>query len=520
MVERNAVGVGSNRRKVTDFPLLDDVQSGHLRRMVNLAERLPDDWSGMQGRTTLQEDFSSLRFQLAYMSYALALAHVHRLPAAPVVFQRPFIQLIEKMLSPDVWSYWHYVSTGNGPHNRALGELPPKWDPVETDNIMYSGYIQSMALIYHYLFRDKKYAEEGSLRFSINPLFWGLGGKHFHYDERKLNEHLYWNMVEKGYLGIACEPNCVFQVCNQPPIIGFRFHDLVYGGTTAKEVTDGYLKAWEEFGLLASNGHMNMMVLERERQVVSPPNLPWVDFWTGSLMHAWNAEFVETNYPRHMERWSTPGPDGTLTIKAGDSWAPGAPILFTARDTGWAAICASEVGDSDTLDRLLAYAERFYHPRNDENGGRYYPRRDQMVDKDGWPVAMDPNTGNVLLGYARLNVPHGLRKLYDGPWGDAHFEEPALIGMEPELDVRRGWYEDDELALTVKPFAGGPAESKLVISNVWDRGEWTLKVDDVVVAIGEQTSIRTAKIPLRREGNDLAIRLPLDRATTLSITWT
>src|SRR6516164_9299603 len=71
----------------TEVPMLDELQAGHLRHILNLAARLPDDWSGMQGRTTLQEDFGSLRFQLAYMSYALALTHVHRLPAAPVMFR-------------------------------------------------------------------------------------------------------------------------------------------------------------------------------------------------------------------------------------------------------------------------------------------------------------------------------------------------------------------------------------------------------------------------------------------------
>ncbi len=256
-------------------PLLDENQAGHLRRMTNLAARLPDDWSGMQGKTTLQEDFSSLRFQLAYMSYALALTHVHRLPAAPVVFKKSFDQLIQKMLSPDVWTYWHYVSTGNGPHNRSLGELPARWDPVETDNIMYSAYVQSMTLMYHYLFRDPKYAEQGALTFSVNPLFWGLGGKHFRYDERSLNDLLYWKMVERGYLGIACEPNCVFQVCNQPPIIGFRFHDLVYGGSTAKEVTDGYVKA-ALFAPQSSLGRflgrlLDARVESRIRQATLPP---------------------------------------------------------------------------------------------------------------------------------------------------------------------------------------------------------------------------------------------------------
>src|SRR5258708_36678396 len=131
------------------LPLLDDKQAGHLRRIRNLAAQLPDDWSGMMGRSSLQEDFGAYRFQIAYMSYALALGHVHRLPAAPAVFRQPFESLIDKMLSPDVWAYWHYVSTGNGPYNRSLGELPAQWNPVDTDNIMYSAYVQSMALLYH-----------------------------------------------------------------------------------------------------------------------------------------------------------------------------------------------------------------------------------------------------------------------------------------------------------------------------------------------------------------------------------
>src|SRR5215475_9342411 len=152
------------------LPELDDLQVGALRRMLNLAGQLPDDWSGMQGPTTMQEDFGGLRFQLAYMSYALALTHVHRLPAAPGLFKEPFEQLIEKMLSPDVWAYWHYVSTGNGPINRNQGELPAQWNPVVKDNIMYSAYIQSMALMYRYLFRDDRFAKEGALTFAVQAM--------------------------------------------------------------------------------------------------------------------------------------------------------------------------------------------------------------------------------------------------------------------------------------------------------------------------------------------------------------
>jgi hypothetical protein len=66
---------------------------------------------------------------------------------------------------------------------------------------MYSAYVQSMTLMFHYLFGDANYAAEGALTMRLQPLFWGAVGQHFPYDECKLNEHLYWTMVQKGYLG-------------------------------------------------------------------------------------------------------------------------------------------------------------------------------------------------------------------------------------------------------------------------------------------------------------------------------
>ena len=503
------------------LPRLDDLQAGHLRHIVNLAARLPDDWSGMMGRTTLQEDFGSLRFQLAYMSYALALTHVHHLPAAPALFRKPFDALIQKILSPDVWVYWHYVSTGNGPFNKGLGKLPAQWDPVAVDNIMYSGYIQSMALLYHYLFRDSKYTHPGSLTFSVNPLFWSLGGKHFAYDEKSLTQHLYWNMVERGYLGIACEPNCVFQICNQIPILGFRFHDMVYGGELATEVTNGYMAAWSDFGVVNDAGHYNMMVQERERNVITPNDAPWTDFWMASLMHAWHPTFVEQNYPQQLAHWSLEAPDGTLTVRHALPLSENSGAPTSARDFGWAAVCASEVGDQPALARLLAYADHFLHPSWDK-GGLYYPRRDEAFDESGCPIAMDPHTGNVLLAYARLNVPHGLRKLYDNPLDDAHFNAPALTEMSPSLDIRRAWFERDQsrLTLTIGPIEQSTTKATLKISNHWGRGDWQMRIDGITVANGNAHSVTShGNDIVRRVDEALLIDLTVDRFLTLTIDW-
>ena len=489
------------------LPELDDLQLGSLRRMLNLADQLPDDWSGMLGPTTMQEDFGALRFQLAYMAYAMALAHVHRLPAAPGLFKQPFEQLIDKMLSPDVWSYWHYVSTGNGPINRAQGELAPQWNPVGNDNIMYSAYIQSMALMYHYLFRDDRYAREGALTFAVQAMFWGDGSLRFPYDERSLNSHLYWGMVERGFLGIACEPNCVFQICNQPAIIGFRMHDLVYGTSYAEEVIAGYEMAWADFGILNEDGHYNMMIMEQERVVVTPLDAPWVDFWLAALMHAWKSDLVEERFPHHIKHWRVEGPDNTLWIQPVVQHKIDMSPLISARDFGWAAAAASEVGDVDTLNRLLAYADRYLRPVR-ENGAYYYPRHDEPFDAESRMSVMDPHTGNVLLGYARLNVKDGLKKLFDGPLDDAHFAAPALAELSKGLNVRRAQFdaERDMLAVTVEP--------------VTDAVQATLTFDNANRNGVPQVSHDGSDAPdTRLSGDRLELRANITRPTTFVLAW-
>lgn len=499
---------------------LDDKQAGSLRRILDLANRLPDDWSGMLNKSSLQEDFGALRFQLAYMSYALALTHMHRLPAAPVVFKKPFQQLIEKMLSPDVWTYWHYVSTGNGPLNKSLGELPATWNPVHDDNIMYSAYIQSMALMYHYLFDDAKYAEDGAISFKIEPYYWGDGGECFTYDEKSLNDRIYWQMVEKGYLGIACEPNCVFQVCNQPAILGFRLHDIIYGGDTAKEVTDGYLKAWSDFGVADENGHFNIVVLEREQMLIQREPMAWGDFWLGSLMNMWNSETVKTNFPAQIAHWGVDGPSGTLWVRPSVPPEGFGPKLTHAYDFGWAAVCAAEVGDTDSLDRMLSYADACLTPTWD-NGSYYYHRRDGWFDEEGKLAAMDPHTGNALLAYARLNVPNGLNKLYNQPWGKEHFAQPALIEMCDGLDIRAARFDADAdtLLIALRPGRCQDDQLKLGFGNCWNRGKWLLLVDGEITAEGGDSSVdKSGQIDARRVGERLDITISAGDHT-VEIIW-
>lgn len=493
---------------------LDREQRGALRRMFNLADQLPDDWSGMMARSTLQEDFGALRFQLAYMAYAMGLAHVHRLPAAPALFREAIARLIEKLRSPDVWTYWHYVSTGNGALNQSLGELPAEWNPVVRDNIMYSAYLQSTALLFHHLFDDGRYATAGALTLNLRPLFWGSAPKEFVYDERSLSDHIYWQMVQNGYLGVACEPNCIFQICNQVPILGFRLQDLVYGGSRAEEVTAGYREAWAQFGILNDNGHFNMMVQEHERAVLTP-EAPWADFWAGALMNAWNPELVQAAYPAQADRWMLPGPDGTAWVDQAESAFTRAG-LPSSLDFGWAAVCASEVGDSRRLGQLLDYADARLNPCW-ERGGLFYPRHDIVHDTDGFLTAVDPHTGNALLGYAQLNVPDGLRWLYEGGWTAERKADPAIHEITGRLDFEEARFDRHAARLdwTVLPVDDRAVQAGFGIGHELGDRDWDLRIDGVQVATNDVAG------PIRAHVSDGWIRIELEihRRTELALSW-
>lgn len=436
-------------RWAEDLAELDDLQTGAIRRITNLSRQLPGDWSGMMGRDiVLSEDFSALRFQLSYMGYALALAHVHRLPAAPAVFKQPFDNLITKMLHPDVWHYWSNASTGMGPHNKDLGPLPRAWDPVAKDNIMYSAYLQSLALMYHYVFRDDKYAQPNSLRLQLKTSYWHEGGYTFEYDEKTLTQLIYWQMAEQGFLGVACEPGLIFQICNQPNMIGFRLHDMIYGGTLASDAEKGYVAAWKEFGMTDDAGNFTTVVLKNSRTAVTVDH-PQMNFWLMTLLHSWNPEIVERNYPALIGRILLDGPEGTKWVKPVQNLPnESEDALLPVIDMAWTACAASELGDTETLDGILAYADLMLNPAW-QDGGFYYKRRDANFNDDGYFIGMDAAAGNSLLHYARLNVKDGLNKLYNTPLADTYFTDPALIDIADDVDVRRAVFDQDRRALVL-----------------------------------------------------------------------
>lgn len=473
---------------------LDAKQVASIRHIGNLARQLKGDWSNMMGPTHLNDGFGAYRFQLSYAAYALALAHFHRLTAAPGLFKGTFDRIIHKMCEPDVWYYWRNNSTGGGPFQTPRSE--PNANPIEKDNIMYSAYLQTLVLLYNILFNDDRYTTPGSLRLQYDPFFWGdLGGFDFQYDQNSLNDRVYWNMVESGYLGVACEPYCVFQICNMPAIIGFRLNDQLTGGNTAEEVTAGYLKAWDDYGgRLDDNGNYKLLVA-RHINAAIPSGGPGMDAWCATLMHSWSPEWVADNYKRQRKEWLVEHEDGTKSVKV--ERPPGlsenSANLSQSGFFGWVVACAAELGDTETLEAMLAYADKRLSPRI-QNGGLTYPRNDTIHDENGCYTMSSPIQANALLPLARLNVPGGFQELYERPWGPKnaqHYDEPALTEVDFSVDVYRAVYipEHHTLLFDLAVFEEGHDQASAVISRVFERGPWVLKREGATIAWGHDTGL-------------------------------
>lgn len=487
---------------------LSDVQLGYLRHFDNTSRRQPNDWTFMNARIPAQADFGGYRFQLAYMAYAVALAHVHRAPAAPGAFRETFARLIGRLLEPEVWMYWRDSSRAGGMFNSHLAGRPEQWDPVGQDNIMYSAYVQSLTLLFDVLFRDDRFTQPEALLFEYRTPFWGYGDpggleRRIGYDQNSLNERLYWQMVEGGYLGIACEPNCVFPICNQPAILGFRMHDVLTGNSRAEEVTRGYQQAWADFGgPLADNGHVYLYAQEdSHRPIPNAVPLPWGDAWYGTLANTWNHEFVREHWERVRDVHLARGADGLMACHTPSELFPN-----DSCDFGWLATWASEMGDREALDGLLNHAERYMRPTI-HDGGRFFARHDAVTDDDGNYTRTEALTGNALLAYATLNVPDGLRSIYEQPWPEGHFENPNLSEVADTVGVAAARYDDERrvLAFTLghQPERSGPARVEL--ANCWDRGPWTLTRDGREVATGDEQAVTSAAAPVSRTDDRLLI---------------
>lgn len=179
-------------------------------------------------------------------------------------------------------------------------------------------------------------------------------------------------------------------------------------------------------------------------------------------------------------------------------------IPFESLNWGAFTMMLSELGKTKELDDLLEYADEYLRPTW-ENGGLFYPRNDQLVDKDWNLTHVEPMSGNSGIAYSRLNVEDGQKKMWEYPWTqEVLAKRPWLDGVTfaDGVDFSRGiWDEEKEVFVaTMRLYKSPSRELSVVIRNLPD-GQWNVFVHgglraahsltsggslELVIAVGER----------------------------------
>ena len=419
------------------YPALSAKEVGAMRWFVKLANQAPGDWSDMGGLEPGQEWLEAYRYQLAFMTYFLALEQYHKTPAYRELITPTMDMLIQKMLRKDVWHYWAETSKGSKKFNPALKDYGPGWvDPVREKNIMYSGHVMHMVGLYEMLSRDFKYDKPGALTF-VWDISGDIRGK-YEYDHTSLVERAYNQITENTCHSIECEMNLVFPECNQHPMLAIMLHDALHGTDWAPNARKNLLSTFREKGFIDPDTHRAMAFYMVEQGTVVPAATADADGWTGSMMNSWDSLSVSAHYPFQREAGLEKLPDGTMRARAS---------MFGSLGEGFFAMLAKEVGDEATADALLEWVDKNFNPV-EKDGFFYYPRDDSRQ--------VSPLTG-ILIACARANIKNGISDMHNHPWGSSHFTEPYVTDIPyPQAVVTRAVWDVEKQALILTIVPGNP----------------------------------------------------------------
>ncbi|MCE0761474.1 hypothetical protein LWC35_00870 [Pseudonocardia kujensis] len=75
-------------------------------------------------------------------------------------------------------------------------------------------------------------------------------------------------------------------------------------------------------------------------------------------------------------------------------------------------------------------------------------------------------SGNVLLGHARLNVPDGLRRIYQQPWPAGHHEASRLTAVDRDVEVSRAEVVDGVLHARLRRDRTVPGDGTVTLAGL------------------------------------------------------
>ncbi|KAL9594136.1 MAG: hypothetical protein Q9219_007199 [cf. Caloplaca sp. 3 TL-2023] len=327
------------------------------------------------------------------------------------------------------------------------------------------------------LFDDDRYAEKDSIVFDWSPLFWGMGPEKYCYSTPTLQQTILTQMEQSGWMGI----------------IATRYNDIRNGTKTADHVIAKYKEAWDSRGgMISENGLFRRWYAVRQDRIFTSEQLAH-SAWVMAFM-PWNPSLVaqvsstaSTGFLQPIANRINIRPPALaneirrLTLSSPTNTDPESPSLLARAHSaashhptptleprspplptfGFVAQWLSELSNPSKLTPLLRHADAYLNPTSTPLGGLYYARHDPGWDAEGNYLYMEPYSGNAAIGYARLNVQGGQRRMFEAPWTREEVRGRVCVegvGLEDGVDFLRGrWVEVEgrgALVVTVKRWDG------------------------------------------------------------------
>ena len=178
---------------------------------------------------------ASLRYQLNFISYGLALLQYRYAPNFHGYLNQAQRFAIESLATPEVCGYWKY--------EYALGHFGWNPDPIGTrDNIMLTGWSAIALSTYAANTGDLRYQQTGILQF--RPF--KKSDKAYSHDTHSFVASIVENWRRNRLCLYACEPHWTFSICNILAMAGLFPYDRVNGTRHARDFYDGFMQSFEE----------------------------------------------------------------------------------------------------------------------------------------------------------------------------------------------------------------------------------------------------------------------------------
>jgi hypothetical protein len=329
---------------VADELTVDELKVARV--LIDMGVQPVDEFEGFVWIEQFQP--SAVRYQICYLSYALAHLQYCRTPAFQGYLQEAQRNLIKKLLIKRVWRYWALEN--------AWGNLSLDRDPVPRDNIMLTGFMALSLGLYGITTGRDDFDKPGSLTFTWNDR------TEYRYDFEAIATAVRDNFMDSEFGMFPCEPNWIYSVCNTLGALGLATYDRTHGTMLAGDIMDGFRRGMnEEFS--APDGRA---------QVIRSKFLGWSVPMSSITVEAMVSMFIRPVYPGIAARWWEIVRREFVRVDAdGNLYIP--PNRFDTVDTGnyqqselpalaYLLMAAREMGDEEMFQAARSAIDERYAP--------------------------------------------------------------------------------------------------------------------------------------------------------------